>query len=312
MTDKTYDVAVLGSGPAGLTAALYAHRAGLEVLFIGGNSPGGKVMTHPLLENYPPFPGGVTGAELMIRWVKQVSDELGEGPDPIPVTGVDLGGPVKTLETASGPKRARGRDRGPPGPRRVDWACPGKWNSTAGACSPAPCATPRSSEPSSGSGAVVVGGGNTAVHTALGLLPHAETVTLVTRGPRLRAEPVLVDRFEKSEKSAFMFERNVKGIEGEAWVTGVALESAALDGPETLEADAVFVGVGQSPTTDFLAGALELDGEGFIQVNERLRTSVPGVFAAGDVRVGPLKQIISAAADGALAASSAAAYLAGL
>ena len=309
MNDKIYDLIVLGSGPAGLTAGLYSHRAGLDVLILGGDMPGGKVMMHPRLENYPPFPGGVTGTELMIRWVKQVSDELGVSPNMESAQAVELDGPVKKAVTECGCHLARTiilatgahpKRLGVPGEIELD---------SRGVFSCAMCDAPllRTLKRQR---ALVVGGGNTAVHTALGLMPHAESVTLVTRGEALRAQPVMIEQFERSKKGEFKLSRSVVSIEGQEWVTGAVLKDPVSGELETVEVEAVFVGVGHVPTTAFLKGQAELDEEGFIKVDERLETSIPGVFAAGDVRVGPMKQIVSAAADGALAAQNAAEYLA--
>ncbi|MCB2188560.1 MAG: FAD-dependent oxidoreductase [Deltaproteobacteria bacterium] len=309
MSEQIFDVAVLGSGPAGLTAAIYAHRAGLSTLVVGGDHPGGKVMMHPHIENYPPFPEGVTGAELMIRWVKQVADEVGEGPRPEMVTKVDLAGAVKTIEAEGGTYQARtvivatgasGRKLGVKGEEEL---------AGRGVFSCAMCDAPllRTLKRQR---AVVVGGGDTAVHTGQGLLPHAEAVTLITRGPALRAQPVLVDRFLADPKAGCRFQRQVVAIHGGSWVAGVSLKDPATGAIEEMEIDAVFVGIGQVPSTGFLQGALATDEEGFLVVDGDLACSLPGVFAAGDVRVSPLRQIITAASDGALAAKSATDYLA--
>jgi thioredoxin reductase (NADPH) len=310
MAESIYDLLVLGSGPAGLTAGLYGCRAGLRVLILGGDHPGGKVMMHPHIENYPPFPGGVTGTELMIKWVKQVSDELGDGPLPVTVTAADFSGDLKNVTTEQGvfetgsvvvATGAAPRKLGVPGEDDFD----GRGVFSCAMCDAPLLRTLKRQR------AVVVGGGDTAVHTALGLLPHAEKVTLITRGRSLRAQPILVDRFTKDMKSEIVTCRHVRSISGGDWVEALEIWDEETDKGYELEAEGVFVGIGLTPETGFLNGELALDEEGFILVDAGLATSAPGVYAAGDVRSGGLKQIIAAAADGALAATGAAAYLAG-
>lgn len=273
------------------------------------SSRGGKVMMHPMIENYPPFPGGVTGTELMIKWVKQASDELGEGPRMETVTSVELAGQIKTITTDSEPYQCRAvivasgsspRTLGVEGEDTLE----GK-----GVFSCAMCDAPllRTLDRSR---ALVVGGGDSAVQTALGLVPHAEEITLVTRGPKLAAQSGLVERFMANDNAKCLLGQKVTAINGESWVKAVTLEDSQSHETRTQEMDAVFVGIGQSANTEFLAGALELDHEGAIKVEADLSAGIAGVFAAGDVRVSPLRQILNAAADGALAVKSASEYLA--
>lgn len=304
MSQAVYDLVVIGSGPAGLTAALYGARAGLRVALIGGHAPGGKVARHHHIENYPPFGEGVGGAELMVRWIKQTSQELGSFPELVMVQEADLSSRPFTLRgegdaswqgralivaTGSLPRRL-----GVPGEARLD----GEGVYYCATCDAPLLATLERQR------AVVVGGGDSAVHTALGVLPYAEKVTLVARGA-LRASPALLARLKDDCKVNFVT-GEIAAIQGDKSVTGVSLQ----DGAE-LDCDAVFVGVGNRPASGFLNGALELDAEGFIKTDQRLMTSLPGVWAAGDARSTPLRQIVTAAADGALAAQEAAAWLAG-
>jgi thioredoxin reductase (NADPH) len=303
LSEQVYDLLVIGSGPAGLTAALYGSRAGLKTALIGGQAPGGKVARHHHIENYPPFGEGVGGAELMVRWIKQVGQELGAYPDPAMVREADLGSRPFTLRGDQGTYwRGRAlivatgslpRRLGVEGEDRLD----GEGVYFCATCdAPLLAAMERRR-------AVVVGGGDSAAHTALGVLPHAESVTLVARGP-LRASPSLLERLRGESKVTFLTGQ-VAAIRGGKSVTGLSLQ----DGSE-LACDAVFVGVGNRPASGFLAGALDLDAEGFILTDERLMTSLPGVWAAGDARATPLRQIVTAAADGALAAAQAARWLA--
>ncbi len=304
---QPYDLLVLGSGPAGLTAALYAHRAGLSVTVLGGAEMGGKVMRHHRIDNYPPFPGGVQGAELMVGWIKKTADEIGSYPMPLEAEKGSLAGSVKTVmaggqemaartvivATGSYPRRLR-----VPGEAKLD----GKGVFYCATCDAPLLATMERQR------ALIIGGGNSAAHTALGVLPYAETVIIIMRGDKPRAQEALVKALQADDKASFIAGRRVRAILGGQAVEGVVLEDAAGK-PENVAADAVFVGIGNLPLTDFLGGTLELDEAGFIITGPDLSTSQPGLFAAGDVRTTPLRQIVTAAADGALAAQSAAAYL---
>ena len=308
MSPITYDLIVIGAGPSGLTAALYGHRSGLTVLILGGETPGGQVTLHHKVENYPGFPGGVSGAELMVRWLKQVADETGSMPILQEVTRVDFSRQVKrvfvgseshgarTVVVATG---SRPRRLGVTGEREFQ----GKGVYYCATCD-APLLRNMKSRR-----AVVVGGGDTAAHTALALLPHADTVTVVTRKSEFGAKPVLADRLLTESKAKVLCRHSVSAIVGEQSVAGLALENMETGRTEELPVEAVFVGVGQIPVTDFLNGALELNEEGCIVTDNLLKTSQEGVFAAGDVRATPLRQILTAAADGALAAHGAAQYL---
>jgi len=305
---QTYDLLVIGAGPSGLTAALYGHRSGLKVHVLGGETPGGQVMLHYRVENYPGFPGGVTGAELMARWLQQVIDELGCVPEPESVTEVHFSDPIKEVFVADRLYRARavivatGAQ-----PRKL--MVPGESEFQGkGVFYCATCDAPLLRTMASRR-AAVVGGGDTAFHTAMALLPHAESVTVITRAAEPRAKPPLIARLEKDPKAGVLVRRSVNAVVGDKGVSGLVLQDTHTSETTTFPVDAVFVGVGQSPVTGFLTGSVELNESGFIVTDNRLRTSVPGVFAAGDVRSTPLRQIITAAADGALAAQSATEYL---
>ncbi|MEW6349494.1 MAG: FAD-dependent oxidoreductase [Thermodesulfobacteriota bacterium] len=310
MTEDTYDLLVIGGGPAGLTAALYAHRGGLRVGMIGGDRPGGQVMSHHRVENYPGFPGGVPGAQLMMGWLKQVMDEVGALPVPETIVRVDFASPVKTAFTAAGEYKAHAvivasgsRPKRLDLPGAVDFE--GKGVFYCASCDGPLLRTMQDRR------AAVVGGGDTAFHTAISLIPHAEWVTLITRGPAPRAQPVLVNRLLCCEGARVLVCHAVRSIIGDACLTGLILKDTETGQETVLNVGALFVGIGQDPATEFLQGAVELDAEGFIVTDALLRTSAPGVFAAGDVRVTPLRQIVTAAADGALAANSAIRYLEG-
>lgn len=307
MSEQHYDLVILGAGPAGLTAGIYAHRAGLRTVIIG-DTPGGQAVHHAHIDNYPGFPGGITGAELMTGWIRQAFEETGEMPRPEKLSGVDLSGKSRSVRTeeatyfapslivATG---ASPKALGVPGEGKLI----GK-----GVFYCATCDAPllRTMERQR---AAVVGGGNSAYYTALALLPHAESIAVVTRGSEARADPVLVDRLAQEPKIEIVPETVVERVLGTDNVTGLKLKNERTDESVERALDAIFIGVGQKPVTGFFGGAVELDEEGFVITDANLETSVEGVFAAGDVRVSPLRQIITAAADGALAAHMAARYV---
>jgi thioredoxin reductase (NADPH) len=308
LNTQHYDLLIIGAGPSGLTAALYGHRAGLNVHVLGGETPGGQVMLHYKVENYPAFPGGVTGAELMARWLQQVIDEVGSFPEPESVTAVNLTGNIKEIFVGDRVYQARAvivatgarpRKLSVPGESKLE----GKGVFYCATCD-APLLRTMASRR-----AAVVGGGDTAFHTAMALLPHAESVTVITRAAEPRAKRPLVSRLEQAPGASVLVRRSVNAVVGEKGVSGLILQNTETNQTETFPVDAVFVGVGQVPVTGFLTGSVELNEGGFVVTDGLLQTSVAGVFAAGDVRNTPLRQIITAAADGALAAHSAMEYL---
>lgn len=308
MSAEPYDLVVLGAGPAGLTAALYGHRAGLDVLALGGDSPGGQVTRHEKVDNFPAFPGGVTGAELMVRWLKQLIDETGSMPRLESVTSVSLAGEVKDIYTSQAHYQARavviatGSKPKPLG-IRGEAELLGKGVFYCATCD-APLLRTMDRRR-----AAVIGGGDTGAHTALALLPHAESVTIITRGAELAAAPSLRKRLQDNPAVKVLCRRVAVEVMGEEKAEGLLLERVPTRERETCPVEAVFVGIGGLPITDFLRNSLALDERGFIVTDNLLRTSMPGVFAAGDVRVSPLRQIVTAAADGALAAHAAHRYL---
>ncbi len=308
MNTQIYDLVVLGSGPAGLTAGLYGHRSGLKVCIAGGEMPGGQVMRHYRIENYPGFPGGVTGAELMARWLRQVIDETGAAPQSEIVTNIDFSSPIKRVLVGSQLVGARSLVIATgAAPRRL--LVPGESEFEGkGVFYCATCDGPMLRTMTSRH-AAVIGGGDTAFHTAVSLLPHADSITIITRGISPKAKLALTRQLEKDQKIRVLTHRSVTAVKGTKAVTELVLQNTRTQETETFPVNAVFVGIGQSPVTEFLEGKLELNEKGFIVTDGMLRTSVPGVFAAGDVRDTPLRQIITAAADGALAAESAGQYV---
>ncbi len=304
MGAETRDLIVIGGGPAGLTAALYAARGGLATAVLEPGLPGGQVANVHRIENYPGFPDGVSGPELAERLERQArthgAEILAAG-----VEAVRLEERRKVVLTAAGEFAARclivatgalPRQLGVPGEQRYR----GRGVSYCATCDGAFFR---------GRDVVVVGGGNAAVEEALFLTRFARRVTIVHRRDRLRAAEVARRRAQASPQIAFRWNAVVTAIEGDDdRVHGVRLRTP--EGETFLPADGVFIYIGADPVTGFLGNALELVEGGYLKAGEDTATSFPGVFAAGDVRAKTLRQVVTAAADGAVAAAAAERYLA--
>ncbi|OQX63715.1 MAG: thioredoxin-disulfide reductase [Desulfococcus sp. 4484_241] len=304
--DKTrYDLVIIGSGPAGLTAGIYAARAGLDAVIIEKLAPGGQVLTSDWIENYPGFPEGISGADLMMR-VRQQAEKFGISIESAEVTGVDLDGPVKSvmldsktiecrsviIATGASPNRLN-----VPGEERFF----GKGISSCATCD-APFYRDKV--------VAAVGGGDTAVQESLFLTKFAKKVYLIHRRDKLRATKILQERALKNDKIEFVWDSVVTEIGGGLTnVEKVTVKNLKTGETKDLAVDGCFIWVGIRPNTDFLKGALETDDRGFIATSQAMETSIPGVYAAGDVRATPLRQITTAVGDAAIAVHSAEAYL---
>lgn len=309
-----YDVAVLGAGPAGLTAALYAGRSRLKVAVIERGVPGGQAATTERIENYPGFPGGIGGMELAERMEKHAR-EFGAEFIPAEVTGLEAdpdrkgdffvrhggagegasGLTSRSVIVATGTKE---KTLGVPGEKEFR----GRGVSYCATCDGAFFR---------GKVVAVVGGGDSAVEEALYLTRYAERVHVIHRRERLRANKILQERALRNDKIQFLWETvvlEIKGAEG-GFVERLRVKNVRSGDENEVKADGVFIYVGQMPNTAFLKGFLALDDEGYVVTDEDLETSVKGVFAAGDVRRKKLRQVSTAVGDGALAAMSAARYL---
>ncbi|MBF0254335.1 MAG: thioredoxin-disulfide reductase [Candidatus Omnitrophica bacterium] len=306
-----HDLVIIGSGPAGYTAAIYAARAELKpVLFEGlmaGGQPGGQLMLTTDIENFPGFPEGISGAELMENCKKQAA-RFGTTILPKDVTAVDLSSRPFVVRSDSGEVGARCLI--------IATGAVAQWldlesvNALRGygvsAC--ATCDGPffRSKE------VLVVGGGDTALEEALFLAKFASSVTIVHRRDELRASKIMQDRVRKHPKISFIWNSVIREIQDVAAkkVTGVVLENVKDHTTSTRKCEGVFMAIGHKPNTDLFKGQLELDEKGYLKADCSARTNVPGVFAAGDVRDPEYRQAISAAATGCIAAIEAERYLA--
>ncbi len=297
---ETRDVVIIGGGPAGLTAAIYASRARLDTLMIEKMSPGGQVLVTDRVDNYPGFPEGITGFELVDRMAAQarrfgMSEAIGE------VVGLEPGadGMVRVNLASGDPVLARGviiatgashRKLGVPGEEEF---------SGRGVSYCATCDGPffRDQE------VAVVGGGDSAVQEAIFLTKFASKVYLIHRRDELRAVKILQEKAFENPKIEFVWDSVVDEIlGGDQGVTGIRARNVKSGEVRDIPVTGVFVFIGMVPNTGFLKGVVDMDDRGFILVDEWMRTSMKGVYAAGDCRAKPLLQIVTAVSDGATAA----------
>ena len=302
--EQNADVLIVGGGPAGYTAALYAARSGLTTLVLEGTAPGGQLAAAESVENYPGEPQAVKGWYLAER-MRQGAERSGAATVLARVTALRLPGPKKLAETEAGTFAGRAliyaagafpRKLGIPGEERLL----GRGVSFCAACDGAFFR---------GRDVAVVGGGNSAVSEALTLSRLCRQVTVVHRRDTLRAERQGVQALEQAGNVRFLWNAAVEAITGDKAVAGLQYRDLVSGRQALLPCAGVFVAIGRQPETTLLAGQLPLDPAGYVSADETTATAVPGVFAAGDVRSKRLRQVVTAAADGAVAAHMAAAYL---
>ena len=302
-------VLIIGAGPAGYTAAIYAARAGLMPVLVAGLQPGGQLMITTDVENYPGFETAIQGPWLMEQMQKQ-AEHVGTRVINDLVMEVDFsrrpfrcigdGGDVYLAETVVIATGAQARWLGLPSEARLQGA-------GVSACATCDGFFYR------GKRVAVIGGGNTAVEEALYLTHHAERVTLVHRRDSLRAERILQRRLFEHPKIDVVWDSAVEEIVGAGQpevVTGVRLRNVRTGGERQLDVDGVFVAIGHTPNTSVFRGKVALDDEGYVVTRPGVtQTSVPGVFAAGDVQDRQWRQAITAAGTGCIAALEAERFL---
>lgn len=298
--EHIHDMIVIGGGPAGYTAALYAARAGLDVVLIEKMSAGGQMAVTDTIDNYSGFDEGIPGYELGMK-MQAGAERFGAVTKYGEVVSADLEGKVKNVKTSSGELRSRtvviATGAGPRElgiereeeyvGRGVHYCahCDGRFYKNRVVA--------------------VVGGGNSALEDALYLARLAKKVYLIHRRDSFRASKIYVDALGKSTNIEFLANSSVSELIADERVTGIRL----ADGRE-LEVNGLFVSIGRKPASELFRGQLELDGGGYIIADESTRTNIAGVYAVGDVRTKPLRQVVTAVGDGAVAVHFAEEYLA--
>mgnify|MGYP003289800537 FL=1 len=300
-----YDMLIIGGGPAGYTAALYAARAGLDTLLVERMSAGGQMALTGDIDNYPGFDEGIDGFTLGMK-MQQGAERFGAKTEYGEVLSVDYSGKIKKTETTGGTylsktvviaAGANPRELGIENEQSLIGSgvhycahCDGRFYKDKTVA--------------------VIGGGNSAVSDALYLSRLAKKVYVAHRRDTLRAERIYHDPLMKTENVEFLWNSVVTEFVADEKVNGIKVRNVQTDEATEIACDGVFVSIGRKPATDFLQGAVQLDTNGYIIADETTRTSVQGVFAAGDVRTKALRQIVTAAADGAVAVHFAEEYLA--
>jgi thioredoxin reductase (NADPH) len=300
-----HDVIIIGSGSAGYTAAIYACRAGRKTLILAGSIPGGQLMITSDVENFPGFPEGVLGPELMEKLRRQAEKF---GPEIIydDVSFVDFSS--RPFKVVAGGKSYDGKSVIIATGANAKWlGLPSETKFRGRGVSS--CATCDGFF-FKGKDVVTVGGGDTAMEEATFLANITKSVTVVHRRDMLRASKIMQERATANPKIHFVWDSAVKEITGEDKVTGVQLHNLKSGKDSHVNAEGVFIAIGYEPNTGFLKGKVDLDPQGYVVTRKDTETSVPGVFAAGDVRDHKYRQAVTAAADGCKAAIDADRFLA--
>ena len=305
MTQVDYDLIIIGGGPAGLTAGLYASRAKLNTLLLEKITPGGQILVTDWVENYPGFPEGISGADLVTKMADQAK-KFGMAIESGEVISVDFSKPIKSVKLADKTLTCRAviitsgaspKKLGIPG----EDIFYGKGVSFCATCD-GPFYKDRV--------VAAVGGGDTAVQESVYLTKFAKKVYLIHRRDQLRAEAILQDRAIKNDKIEIVWDSVVTDIIGGLTnVEKIKIKNVKSGDIKELMVDGCFIWVGIEPNTQFLGDAVKMNEWGFIEVDDHMATSVPGVFAAGDVRITPLRQVVTAVGDAAIAAFSAQHYI---
>ncbi len=296
---------MIGAGPAGLTAAIYAKRLGLDGLVLEKLAPGGQILLTERIENYPGFPEGISGRQLITLMQKQ-AENLGMKYEQEEAKRIRLSADKKIITTESGKEYksltviiTTGGE-----PKRL--GVEGEREFTGrGVSYCATCDAPFFKDEE----ILVIGGGNTAAEEVLYLTKFARKIYLVHRRGMLRAEKILQERLFSHAKVDIIWKSKVTRIYGEGKVEGVVLEELGKGELRNLSCSGVFIFIGLKPNTNFVKNLVELDKNGFVKTNREMETSIEGIFACGDVREGSLKQVIVACGEGALAAYGVGRYV---
>ncbi|MHB1420794.1 MAG: thioredoxin-disulfide reductase [Bacillota bacterium] len=306
--EQSCDLVILGGGPAGLTAAIFAARAKLNTVVLDEGLPGGQAANTYHIANFPGTGGVVKGRELMDTMLGQAKSFGARVEDFKEIFEVNLKGNNKSVTTEDSVYRAPAliiatgaQPRKLPVPGEAEWRGRGIHY----------CATCDGSM-YEGQKVIVVGGGNSAVEEAVFLTRYATEVTIVHEFDHLQATKTAQDEAAKSPKINFVWESHVTGIEGNEHLEGLRIKNLKTGAEQSIQARGVFVYIGTTPETTPFQGQLELDPTGYIKTDDNLQTSLPGIFAAGDVRVKSVRQVVTATGDGAIAAIQAERYISAL
>jgi thioredoxin reductase (NADPH) len=302
------DLIIIGSGPAGLTAALYAARADLNPLVFEGSLAGGQLMITTDVENYPGFPDGIMGPEMMDRFRKQ-AERFGARLVTTDVTRVDVSGSPFTVWAEADEHQAKAvviatgasaKWLGVPGEKRLT----GHGVSACATCDGFFFRSKR---------LLVAGGGDSAMEEALFLTKFADHVSIVHRRDEFRASKIMVHRVEQNPKIDTIWNSVIDEIHGDTAVEAATLRNTLTGDIERIDTDGVFVAIGHEPNTSLFEGQLKMDERGYLVLagDGTTATAVPGIFAAGDVADSRYRQAVSAAGTGSMAAIDAGHYLAG-
>lgn len=303
--EHIYDMIIIGGGPAGYTSALYAARAGFDTLLIEKMSPGGQMALTGDIDNYPGFADGIDGFTLGME-MQRGAERFGARTEYDEIVSVDLSGEIKrvmtdstayygktvVISTGANPRKLGLADEDSLLGRGIHYCahCDGRFYKDKTV--------------------VVVGGGNSAAQDALYLSRLAAKVYLVHRRDSLRATRIYHDPLMNAENLEFVWDSVIDSVVAADRPSAIIVKNLKTDEKTELPCDGIFVSIGREPVTDFLGGALALDGAGYIIADESTRTNIDGVYAVGDVRTKPLRQVVTAAADGAVAVHMAEEYLA--
>ena len=303
--ERIYDVIIIGGGPAGYTAALYASRAGLDTLVIEKMGPGGQMALTDIIDNYPGFDEGIDGISLGMK-MQAGAERFGAATEYAEVTSLELAGKIKTIETTSGSFLTRtliiatGAD-----PRKLgiegEDALVGRGLHYCAHCD---------GRFYKGKTVMVVGGGNSAASDALYLSHLCEKVIVVHRRDTLRATKIYHEPLMSASNVEFMWNSAIEDYIVDKRIVGAKVKDLQSGEITEVAIDGLFVSIGRKPATDLFVDQLALDESGYIVADESTKTSIDGVYAAGDVRTKNLRQVVTAVSDGAVAADEAEKYIA--
>ncbi len=307
LKDKVHDLIIVGSGPAGLTAAIYASRARLDPLLFAGVTWGGQLMNTTEVENYPGFPDGVAGPQLMQDMLKQ-AEKFG--------TIIEYDNVTKVSIDDNGIKRVRVNDEDYRArsvifatgsvPRKLD--IPGEdkyYGQGVSTCATCDAAFYKDKV------VAVIGGGDTAMEDSTFLTRFAKKVYILHRRDEFRASKIMAERALKNEKIEVLWNTEVREVIGEDTVNKLKIYNNVEDKESDLEVDGMFLAIGHVPSTQFLTDILDLDDEGYVKTHKDVETNIPGVFVAGEIQDHVYKQAITTASDGCKAALKAQRWLEG-